>query len=242
MNPRDDSTDEMGEVELDERTADLLLDGQLAPEDAPPEYVDVIALVRALALPPTAGELSGQSRAVARSLAERAMRPQPRGSKVPVNASARTRPPRSRFFKAKVASLVVVGTLAGTTGLAMAGTLPAPVQDVASKVLAKVGISAPTSDEHPASSGEDISKIATTTDATGVDKGAEISTAASGGHSHAGQNGASTDHTNSRHPTDPGSTKGKSTAAHDEKSPQGHAVAKGQETQPSSPSQGHGKP
>ncbi|HEY7258128.1 MAG TPA: hypothetical protein VH459_03625 [Gaiellales bacterium] len=37
--------------------------------------------------------------------------------------------------------------------------------------------------------GKDISKLARTTDAKGVDKGAQISTAASGGKSHAGQHG-----------------------------------------------------
>src|SRR5262249_10845306 len=42
---------------------------------------------------------------------------------------------------------------------------------------------------HPASTGSAISTIATTTTATGVAKGAEISTAASGGQSQAGQHG-----------------------------------------------------
>jgi hypothetical protein len=179
----------MGDLMLDEMTADLLLDGRLAPEDAPHGYADVAGLVRALSLPPTAAELALQVVAVEATLTELALRPAPRGSKAPVAASGRKWAPRSRFFKTKVASLVLVGTLVGTTGLAVAGVLPAPLQDAASSVLATVGISVPTSDSHPASSGEDISKIATTTDATGVDKGAEISTTASGGQSKAGQYG-----------------------------------------------------
>jgi hypothetical protein len=42
-------------------------------------------------------------------------------------------------------------------------------QDAFSKVLETVGITVPASGDHPASSGEEISEIATTTDATGVD-------------------------------------------------------------------------
>jgi hypothetical protein len=190
MTPADDSIDAMsGDMMLDETTVDLLLDGSLAPDDAPPGYADVAGMVRALSLPPTAAELALQVVAVEATLTELALRPAPRGSKAPVAASGRKWALRSRFFKTKVASLVLIGTLVGTTGLAVAGVLPAPLQDAASSVLATVGISVPTSDSHPASSGEDISKIATTTDATGVDKGAEISTTASGGQSKAGQYG-----------------------------------------------------
>jgi hypothetical protein len=189
MTPADDSIDAMGDLMLDETTVDLLLDGRLAPDDVPPGYADVVGLVRALSLTPTAAELALQVVAVEATLTELALRPAPRGSKTPVAASGRKWAARSRFFKTKVASLVLVGTLVGTTGMAVAGVLPAPLQDAASSVLATVGISVPTSDSHPASSGEDISKIATTTDATGVDKGAEISTTASGGQSKAGQYG-----------------------------------------------------
>jgi hypothetical protein len=189
MTPADDSIDAMGDLMLDETTVDLLLDGRLAPDDVPPGYADVVGLVRALSLPPTAAELALQVVAVQATLTELALRPAPRGSKTPVAASGRKWATRSRFFKTKVASLVLVGTLVGTTGMAVAGVLPAPLQDAASSVLATVGISVPTSDSHPASTGEDISKIATTTDATGVDKGAEISTIASGGQSKAGRYG-----------------------------------------------------
>jgi hypothetical protein len=189
MTTADDSIDAMGDLMLEETVVDQLLDGRLAPEDVPPGFADVVGLVRALSLPPTAAELALQVVAVEATLTELALRPAPRGSKAPVAASSRKWSARSRFFRTKVASLVLAGTLVGTTGLAVAGALPAPLQDAASNVLAKVGISVPTSDSHPASSGEDTSKIATTTDATGVDKGAEISTTASGGQSKAGQYG-----------------------------------------------------
>ena len=64
-----------------------------------------------------------------------------------------------------------------------------PAQHAVSRVLDKVGISVPGNETHPASTGQAISSIATTTTSTGVAKGAEISTAASGGKSQAGQHG-----------------------------------------------------
>ena len=100
---------------------------------------------------------------------------------------------RSKGYRLKVAGLVVLGMLLGTSGLAVAGVFPDTGQDMLSNVLDRVGISVPTGDhpassgepsEHPASSGEQISEIATTTDSTGVGKGAEVSSIASGGMRH----------------------------------------------------------
>ena len=56
-------------------------------------------------------------------------------------------------------------------------------------MLHKVGISVPGNEDHPASTGQEISHIATSTSSIGVAKGAEISTAASGGKSQAGPHG-----------------------------------------------------
>ena len=88
------------------------------------------------------------------------------------------------------------GVVAGIPGLAAAHALPDPAQHAVSRVFDKVGISVPdtqhaptTSVDHPASTGAEISSIATTTDATGVAKGALISSTASGGKSQAGQHG-----------------------------------------------------
>jgi hypothetical protein len=80
--------------------------------------------------------------------------------------------------------------LAGSTGLAAAGVLPDAAQDAFSTVLDRVGIAVPASTDHPASSGEEVAEIAITTDATDVEKGAEISSVASGGMSQAGQHGS----------------------------------------------------
>jgi hypothetical protein len=232
-----------GDLMLDERTGDHLLDGLLGPQEVPAEYVAVVDIVRALTLPPSRAELSMQTVAVEAALTELALRPTPRGSKTPIPASGQRWSERSRFFRAKVASLVLVGTLIGTTGLAAAGALPAPLQDAASKVLAKVGISVPTSGGHPASSGEEISKTATTTDATGVDKGAGISTAASGGHSQAGQNGKPSPPADPAHPSQPAPSgaHGKSDASHAVQDPSGNAHASGAANDPSASGQEHGK-
>jgi hypothetical protein len=181
------SNDLQGEMRhpwLDDDTADRLLAGRIAPDDAPPGYAPVASIVLAATAPPSARELAYLSEHVtaaagAVGAARIAPRPRPRSSSV-----------GSRFQRTKVVATVVVGTLAGTTGLAMASVLPAPAQDAVSGVLAKVGISVPSSVDHPASTGEEISHVATTTESTGVDKGAEISGIASGGMSRAGQNGA----------------------------------------------------
>jgi hypothetical protein len=97
---------------------------------------------------------------------------------------------RTGFARAKIAATMVAATFAGTTGLAMASALPAPAQDAVSGIFARVGITVPSSHDHLARTGEEISGIATSTDSTGVDKGAEISEVASGGKSQAGRHGA----------------------------------------------------
>ena len=184
MTPRDDSQDEMRGLFLDQRTADRLLAGQVDPDDAPPGYAEVASLFQAAGAPPTPAELLQEEQAVAAAARVGA---QPTRSAIPATRRSTV---RSRFFRVKVVGLVVAGTILGTTGLAAAGVLPDAAQNAASTVLSKVGISVPAADEHPASTGTDISGIATTTDVTGVDKGAEISSTASGGVSQAGLNGS----------------------------------------------------
>jgi hypothetical protein len=105
----------------------------------------------------------------------------------------------------RISAAFVAVTVACTAGLASAGSLPGAAQDVASSMLAKVGISVPGPNEHagthPSVRGpsdassdavthSDIAELATTTDLTGVDKGAAISGAASDGKSQAGQHGS----------------------------------------------------
>ncbi|MBI3648956.1 MAG: hypothetical protein HY240_09445 [Actinobacteria bacterium] len=169
--------------QLDDDTADRLLSGRIQPDDAPPGYGEVARLIRAVSAPAKAEELAFQEQAIAAAVevvgSQAAHRPAPRSRRSFV---------RQKLLRAKVAGLVVAGTIIGTTGLAFAGALPDGAQNTASNALAKIGISVPSG--HPASTGQDISGVATTTDSTGVDKGAEISGLASGGVSQAGQHGA----------------------------------------------------
>ena len=106
----------------------------------------------------------------------------------------------------RMTAAFVALTLACSAGLASAGNLPGAAQDIASAMLAKVGISVPGPNDHsgthPSVRGSssdassdavtrsDIAELATTTDLTGVDKGAAISGAASDGKSQAGQHGS----------------------------------------------------
>ncbi len=191
MTPFDDSPDEMRGLFLDEGTADRLLAGRVDPDDAPPGYAEVARLLRAAGAPPTSRELAREEHAVA--MAARVVGAPPAGTPTPARRRSTV---RSRFSRAKVAGLIVAGTLVGTTGLAAAGVLPDAAQNAASTVLSKIGISVPAAQPqpdtlHPASTGATISHLATTTTATGVQKGALISSVASGGKSRAGQNGAS---------------------------------------------------
>jgi len=106
----------------------------------------------------------------------------------------------------RLTAAVLAAAFAASCGMASAGSLPGAAQDVASEMLAKVGITVPGANDTagtrpdvrgksasvpsaPADAGQgaDISELATTTELTGVEKGAAISTAASGGKSKAGQ-------------------------------------------------------
>jgi hypothetical protein len=206
MSRRDDFPYEMFGSWLDQDAADRLLAGGIDPEDAPPGFDGVARMMEALTGPPAGDELADERLAVAAAV--RVLR-----DPAPTTANARRWRMRSKLARAKVAGLVVVGTLIGTTGMAAANALPDAAQDAVSHALSHVGITLPnTTDEtatadvssvdaatggttdatgvdHPAATGEEISRIATTTDATGVAKGAEISTAASGGMGQAGQHG-----------------------------------------------------
>jgi hypothetical protein len=186
-------------LDLDEQTARRLVAGAIPPADAPPGYRGVVRLIDALIRPGSASELANELRAVA-GIAAAASSPSP--------------PARRSSMMRKVVSTkgigvaAVVGGLSLFSGLAAAGALPGAAQQAASDALAKVGISVPSPNDHardhpqapgdstdqPAGTpnGSDISNTARTTDSTGVDKGAEISTKASGGTSQAGDHGTTT--------------------------------------------------
>jgi hypothetical protein len=186
----------MHRLPLDTGTADRLLSGSVAPEDAPPGYAGVATLLAAVADSPTADDLSEESETIA-LLTAVVRSSQPKMTK-----------PRRRSIvpRLRLATALATVALATTTGLAFAGSLPGAAQDVASTMLAKVGLSVPGPDSHAgdhpsvrgkssavtssdSGKGTEISEFATSTDLTGVAKGAAISTLASGGQSQAGQQG-----------------------------------------------------
>jgi hypothetical protein len=189
---------EVHPVELDLETADRLLAGAVAPEDAPPGYAEVTRLLEAAWAEPTPDALTREAEVAAMLAAA-------------VRSSSHTDSPRRSFMpfalsRPRISAALVAAALACSAGLASAGGLPGAAQDVASDMLAKVGISVPgpnenagthpnergTSDVAPSNAGmgAEISELATTTGATGVEKGATISTAASDGKSQAGQHGS----------------------------------------------------
>jgi hypothetical protein len=107
----------------------------------------------------------------------------------------------------RITAALVAAAFACTIGLASASTLPGAAQDIASAMLAKVGISVSGPNDnagtHPnvrgtstvtpsdAGKGSDISDLATTSELSGLEKGAAISGAASEGKSQAGTDGSS---------------------------------------------------
>jgi hypothetical protein len=199
MNLWSDFDCEMHPVPLDLDTADRLLAGTVAPEDAPPGYANVARLLESAAAEPTADELAREAEVVAMVAA--AVRSSP---------SIRSLSPRMSMpfalSRPRITAAFVAVTLACTAGLASAGSLPSAAQDIASAMLAKVGISVPGPNEHagthPSVRGSssdasadavtrsDVAEVATTTELTGVDKGAAISSEASDGKSQAGQHGS----------------------------------------------------
>jgi hypothetical protein len=173
----------------DTDTLDRMLAGGIHPDDAPPGYSEVARVLLAVAEATDNVELVHGTAHVALAM-ELVQQRSPVSASSNQRSSRRSRSTTSRRHRGKIGGLVVIGALIGSTGLAAAGVLPDAVQDAFSKVLDTVGITVPGGSDHPASSGEELSGVATTTATTGGDKGAGISSTASGGKSRAGQHGA----------------------------------------------------
>jgi hypothetical protein len=137
----DGSSPTMRTLRLDRDTADRILAGRVAPDDAPPGYADLARLVAAVSAPPAPRELSRLDEDVEAAAATRSPGPAP--------ASALRGPSRrrTRLARVRTVTLVVAGTVIATSGLAAAGVLPDPVQDVVSDVLSRVGITVPAGED-----------------------------------------------------------------------------------------------
>jgi hypothetical protein len=189
---------EMHPVALDMDTADRLLAGAVAPEDAPPGYAEVARLLEVVSARPTEDDELHHEAAVVAQMA------------LAVRSSLSTHSPRRSFMpfalsRPRMTAVLVAAVLACTVGLASASALPGAAQEIASEMLAKVGISVSGPNDnagtHPdvrgnstvtpsdAGKGSEISDLARTTELSGIDKGAAISGAASDGKSKAGTQG-----------------------------------------------------
>ena len=192
MTSWNDLPEEMWGPKLDRDTLERLLTGRVDPDDAPPGYAEVARLLNVIARTPAAETTANEGRLVAiavdrlRAGAVSTTREEI-SMEMPMERPTEVR--RRTRHRLKVAGVVLAGALLGSTGLAAAGVLPDAAQDAFARVLDAVGISVPAGSDHPATSGEEIAGLATTTDASGVGKGAEVSSAASGGTSQAGQHG-----------------------------------------------------
>src|SRR5438094_5562098 len=125
----------MGQHLIDVHTADRLLSGTLAPEDAPPGFGDVARFLQAARTPPAPTELARCAETVAGMARVVVLAPS-----VP-SVQTRRRAGLSRLLRPRIAATLVAGALAlSFAGLAEAGVLPSPLQHAAHVVLGKLGL------------------------------------------------------------------------------------------------------
>ena len=190
--PRD-VQDVMQNLLLDRGTADRLLSGSVAPDDAPPGYAGVAGLLRSCARPLPLDDARERTTIIAMK--------QRIGSR-PAEPSVSGRA-TGRWLRLKLVGVGVGALLVSTSGLAFAGGLPAPAQRVAHTVFASIGVEVPTPEVPtlPEGSRPDVSSVDPSTGPRGDaissiaknhvgragEHGAAVSTVASDGRSQAGQ-------------------------------------------------------
>ena len=202
----------MNEPELDQDTADRLLEGGLAPDDAPQGYQDVARALHAATLMASEGPTQDADAAVAAFLAA-----------TPTRRTARTQ-------KWKIAVATLAGGLTLSTGLAAADVLPGPAQQAASSALSHVGINVPdgdnnstnvdtvkkteddtpTSTTHPDNHGSVVSDVARDESNVGADHGAAVCTTASDGKCQGGEDRGNASTSNSQSTRSGGSSNSQS--------------------------------
>ncbi len=140
MTGRRDIRGEMRNLLLDRDTADRLLRGHVDPDDAPPGYALVAALLRSASTLPLVDP--ERERATVLAMVEEAR------SHLQDQPSSRERRPIRGFARAKVVAVALGAMLVGTTSLAVAGALPGPAQGVAQTMLATIGVRVPGPNPH----------------------------------------------------------------------------------------------
>ena len=193
-----DGRGEMRNLLLDRDTADRLLSGSVAADDAPPGYAGVAELLRACARPLPSDAAHERTMIAAMSERIRARRS--------AHPSAFGRVAVRRPSRPKLVAVAVGAMLVGTSGLAFAGGLPAPAQRFAHTVFGSIGVDIPTAEapaiprdvsdgpeqparivDAPATTGGAISDLTRNHAGRAGTHGAIVSSEASDGHGHAGE-------------------------------------------------------
>jgi hypothetical protein len=130
-----DLFDEMQRFGIDDDTADRLLSGEVAPEDAPPDLGAVARVVQA-ARYPTSTNAARESATVA-AIVEAL-----HSGSLP-DALPRRKRMLARMLSAKVAAVAAVGVLGATAAAAATNTLPDRAQSAISRAASHVGLSIP---------------------------------------------------------------------------------------------------
>jgi len=124
---------------LDQDTVERMLAGALDPQDAPPGYAEVVRVLAAAAAPPTGRELAGEAAAVAGF----------RSAHRPFDASRRL-PVLGRLLGVKALAATIAGAATiGTAAAAATGSLPAPAQRAAHRLLGAAGVPAEATPARP---------------------------------------------------------------------------------------------
>lgn len=133
-------SDVRGEMEPspDHWTADRLLSGKADPADAPAAWADVASLVRDARAPAEPHELAREAATVAAMVGALSG-----ASTASHSHGVSSTLPTLRLRRLKLVAMAAAVMVLATAGLAFAGALPEPAQEVASIVLAKVGVSVP---------------------------------------------------------------------------------------------------
>jgi hypothetical protein len=137
MTSERDFDDEMQLFGIDDDTADRLLSGQVAPEDAPPSFRAIAQAVQEARLA-TDVDPTRESATVAAVV-------EALHSGFPSDAPVRSKRMLARMLSAKVAAIAAVGVLGVTAAAAAAATntLPDPAQSAISNAASHVGLSVP---------------------------------------------------------------------------------------------------
>jgi hypothetical protein len=124
VTPEDDYYGQMRAVPLDDTTADRLLSGMISPDDAPPGYAGLAALVQTLQRP---GESAHTNPPAAEASLIAAMADAVASSRPPATSVPRRSSVLSRLLTAKIAAAATVAAFGlGTAAAAATGSLPRP--------------------------------------------------------------------------------------------------------------------